>query len=190
MDVPSIKGSIFEGLVQDARRVAEERGADLDELREALDPKDRDLLDGNVTSLQWVPVRAYAALLDWLTRVEGGADPKRYLRQRGARACDRLLEGIYKAYKVEPGMWGQRTGEIMMGMGKLLYNFTSWSFREAGDGVFEIVCADAEDFPECAIHTAHGFIERYSESAAGEAMAVTSKRRTRDRVTFTVQRRG
>lgn len=190
MDVPSIKGSIFEGLVQDVHRAVAERGADLGELRASLDAKDRDLLDGNVTSLQWVPIGVYAAILDWLTLVEGGADPQRYLRQRGARACDRLLEGIYKAYKVEPGAWGQRTGEIMMGMGKLLYNFTSWSFREAGSGVFEIVCADAEQFPDCAVHTAHGFIERYSENAAAAPMQVTSQRKQRARVAFTVQRKG
>jgi hypothetical protein len=189
MDVPSIKGSIFDGLLQDVRRAVAERGADLDELRESLDAKDRDLLDGNVTSLQWVPVRVYAAILDWLTLVEGGADPKGYLRQRGARACDRLLEGIYKAYKVEPGGWGPRTGDIMMGMGKLLYNFTSWSFREVGAGVWEIVCSEAAEFPDCAIETAHGFIERYAETASGQRMLVTSERKKRDLALFTVQLR-
>jgi hypothetical protein len=187
MDVPSIKGSIFEGLLADLNQAVAEGRAELDELRETLDDKERDLLDGSVSSVQWVPIRAYASFLEYLARVEGAADRKRYLRQRGARACDRMLEGIYKAYKVEPGAWGRRTGEIMIGMSKLLYNFTSWSFREAGDGVYEITCNDAADFPDCAMHTAQGFIERYAENAAERAIQVRSERRGRDTIVFTVQ---
>jgi hypothetical protein len=190
MDVPSIKGSIFEGLLQDVRQAVAERRADLDELRELLDDKERDLLDGKVTSLQWVPIRAYASILDYLARVEGGADRRRYLRQRGARACDRLLEGIYKAFKAEGSGWGKRTGEIMLGMGKLLYNFTTWSFRDTGSGVYEILCQDAEDFPDCAVDTAQGFIERYAESAAGHPVSVRADRPARSVVVFTVQARG
>ena len=190
MDVPSIKGSIFEGLLEDVRQAVAQGRADLDELRDLLDDKERDLLDGKVSSLQWVPIHAYASFLDYLARVEGGADRKRYLRQRGARACDRLLEGIYKAYKVETGGWGKRTGEIMIGMGKLLYNFTTWTFRDYGSDVYEIICQDAEDFPDCAVDTAHGFIERYAENAAGHPISVRSERATRGIVVFTVQARG
>ena len=189
MDVPSIKGSIFEGLLADLNQAVAERRADVDELRDLLDDKERDLLDGKVSSVQWVPIRAYASFLEYLARVEGSADRKRYLRERGARACDRLLDGIYKAYKVEAGGWGRRTGEIMMGMGKLLYNFTSWSFREVGGGVYEITCEDAADFPDCAVDAAHGFIERYAENAAGRAIEVRSERRGRGTIVFTVQAR-
>ena len=189
MDAPSIKGSIFEGLLADLKQAVAEGRADLDELRELLDDKERDLLDGKVSSVQWVPIRAYASVLEYLARVEGAADRRRYLRQRGARACDRLLEGIYKAYKVEPGGWGLRTGEIMMGMGKLLYNFTRWSFREVGGGVYEIICEDAAEFPDCAVDTAHGFIERYAENAAGHAIRVRSERRGPGTIVFSVQSR-
>lgn len=56
------------------------------------------------------------------------------------------------------GNWGKRTGDIMMGMGKLLYNFTTWSFSELGAGVYRTPCDHAEEFPECAVHTAHGFL--------------------------------
>jgi hypothetical protein len=189
MDVPSIKGSIFEGLLADVNQAVAEGRADLDELREVLDDKERDLLEGKVSSVQWVPIRAYASFLEYLARVEGAADRKRYLRQRGARACDRLLDGIYKAYKVEPGGWGRRTGEIMMGMGKLLYNFTSWSFREVGGGIYEITCEDAADFPDCAVDTAQGFIERYAENAAGHGIQVRSERRGPGTIVFTVQSR-
>jgi hypothetical protein len=189
MDVPSIKGSIFEGLLADVRAAAAESRADLGELRECLDAKDRPLLDGSVGSIQWVPMRAYSVILDYLTKVEGGGDPIAYLHGRGAKACERLVEGIYKAYKVEPGNWGKRTGEIMMGMGKLLYNFTTWNFRDLGDGVYQISCDDADEFPDSAMHTAHGFIDRYARTAAGRAVRVKSDRPSRSRIVFTVQAR-
>lgn|GEM_PF-5494286 len=187
--VPSVKGSIFEGLLDDLRQAVARGCGDLEELRDLLDDKERDLLDGRVSTLQWVPVRTYAAFLEYLARIEGGADRRRYLRQRGARACDRLLGGVYKAYKVEPGSWGKRTGDIMIGMGKLLYNFTTWSFRDAGTGVYEIRCQDAEDLPDCAVDTAHGFIERYAETAAGRPVTVTASRPQRGTIVFTVQAR-
>jgi hypothetical protein len=189
MDEPSIKGSIFEGLLADVRQAVSENRADLDELRESLDDKDRAFVDGSVASIQWVPMRVYTAILDYLTKVEGGGDPIAYLHGRGARACERLIEGIYKAYKVEPGNWGKRTGEIMMGMGKLLYNFTTWSFSDLGGGVYQISCDDADHFPDCAMHTAHGFIDRYARTAAGRAVSVKSDRPTRSRIVFTVQAR-
>ena len=89
MNVPSIKGSIFEGLLQDVRQAVAEGRADLDELRECLDDKDRALVDGQVATIQWVPMRVYTQILDYLTRVEGGADPIAYLQGRGAKACER-----------------------------------------------------------------------------------------------------
>jgi hypothetical protein len=189
MNVPSIKGSIFEGLLQDVRQAVAEGRADLDELRDLLDDKDRALVDGQVATIQWVPMRVYTQILEYLTKVEGGGDEIAYLHGRGARACERLIEGIYKAYKVEPGNWGKRTGEIMMGMGKLLYNFTTWSFADLGNGVYQISCNDADDFPDAAMHTAHGFIDRYARTAAGHAVRVRSERPSRSRVVFTVQAR-
>jgi hypothetical protein len=190
MDIPSIKGSVFEGLLADVREAVAKGRADLDELRDQLDDKDRELLDGHVGTIQWVPMRAYTAILDYLTRIEGAADPTGYLRRRGARACDRLIGGIYKAYKVEPGQWGKGTGEIMMGMGKLLYNFTRWSFRDLGTGAFEITCEEASDFPDCAVETAHGFIEHYAAKASGRKVTVHSARPSRAKVVFTVSARG
>jgi hypothetical protein len=189
MSVPSIKGSIFEGLLQDVRQAAADGRADLDELRELLDDKDRALIDGQIATIQWVPMRVYTVILDYLTKVEGGADPVAYLRGRGARACERLIDGIYKAYKVEPGNWGKRTGEIMMGMGKLLYNFTSWSFAEKGAGIYQISCEDADDFPDAAMHTAAGFIDRYARGASGRSIEVKCERPNRKRIVYTVSAR-
>jgi hypothetical protein len=189
MSVPSIKGSVFEGLMADLRAAAAAGRADLDELRELLDDKDRDLLDGEVATIQWVPIRAYTAILDYLARVEGAADPVAYLHRRGEVACDRLIGGIYKAFKVEAGQWAPRTGEIMMGMGKLLYNFTRWSFSDLGAGVYQITCEEAADFPDCAVETAHGFIERYASRASGRAVKVESTRPTRAKVLYRVSLR-
>ena len=53
-----------------------------------------------------------------------------------------------------------------MGIGKLIYNFTSWSFRAVGEEVFEIAVTDAREYPEPARYTAQGFLRRFAEFAA------------------------
>jgi len=169
-------------------RAVQEGRADLGEVRDALSEKDRHVLEAPIAPVSWIPMTVYSALLDYLMRIEGGADRAAYLRGRGARACDRLLDGAYRAYKTEPGTWGKRTGEAMMGIGKLLYNFTRWSFRALQDGItYQILCHEARDLPESAVHTAHGFIQRYAENAAGRRVEVHVERPQPDSVVFTVR---
>jgi hypothetical protein len=110
-----------------------------------------------------------------------------YLRARGARAAERLLSGSYSGFAVEPGTWGPRVGQTMIGIGKLLYNFTEWTFREAPGGAFEIGVLHAADYPETARHTAHGFLQWFAERAAGRALRVESQRPTPDRIVFRIE---
>lgn len=189
MDVPSVKGSTFQIVLDDVKRAVDEGRLDPSELDAKLSDKDRGFLDETVTALQWLPIASYARILQLLVALEGGSDPVGYLRRRGARACERLLGGAYRGYKVEPGAWGRRTGETMIGIGRLLYNFTRWSFRELEPGAYEIGCEEAEDFPDCAVHTAHGFIEQYASYAAGREVEVHLERPDPSRFAFTVRTR-
>lgn len=186
MEVPSVKGSIFQSVLDDLRRAVDEGRCDPGEIDAKLSDKDRGLLDETITPVQWLPIASYGRLLELLAEVEGGRDPVGYLRARGARACERLLGGAYRGYKVEPGSWGRRTGETMVGIGGLLYNFARWSFRELGPDRYEIACEDAADFPDAAVQTAHGFVEQYASYAAGRTVEVRSERPERSRFLLTI----
>jgi hypothetical protein len=185
--VPSIKGSAFQSVVEDVKRLIDAGRLDADEVSEQLSGKDRGFLDAVVTPVAWLPIATYGRLLDLLAREEGGSDPIGYLRTRGARAAERLLAGSYSGFAAEPGTWGPRVGQTMMGIGKLLYNFTEWTSREVPGGVFEIGVEKAADYPETARHTAHGFLHWFAERAAGRPMKVESRRTSPDRIVFRIE---
>jgi hypothetical protein len=186
MDVPSIKGSAFRSVAEDVKRLIDEGALEPSEVARQLSDKDRGFLDTEITPLAWCPIATYGRMLELLAREEGGADPIAYLKARGARAADVMLSGIYESFKAAPGTWGPRVGQTMMGIGKLLYNFTSWSFRAAGDA-FEIEVADAREYPEPARFTATGFLRRFAEHAAARPMHVESARPTPDRIVFRIE---
>jgi hypothetical protein len=184
---PSIKGSAFQSVVEDVKRLIDAGRIDPAEVAAQLTEKDRGFLDGLVTPVAWLPIASYGRLLELLAREEGGGDPIGYLRARGARAAERLLSGSYAGFAVKPGTWGARVGQTMLGIGKLLYNFTVWTFREAPDGAFEIALEEASAYPETARHTAHGFLHWFAEQAAGRPMRVESARPSADRILFRIE---
>jgi hypothetical protein len=185
--VPSIKGSAFQSVVEDVKRLIDAGALDPDEVAEQLSDKDRGYLDAVVTPVAWLPIASYGRMLELLAREEGGGDPIGYLRTRGARAAERLLSGSYSGFAAEPGTWGTRVGQTMLGIGKLLYNFTEWTFREAEGGAFEIAVDQAAAYPETARHTAHGFLQWFAERAADRPMRVESARPSPDRIVFRIQ---
>lgn len=187
MTVPSIKGSAFQSVIEDVRRLVQAGQLAPAELTRSLSDKDRGLLDSVVTPAGWFPIETYGHMLALLAHEEGGADPLGYLRARGARAAERLLSGTYESLSPEPGSWGPRVGQGMLGIGKLMYNFTAWSFRHVDGEVFEVEIRDAQHYPEEARHTAQGFLHWFAEHAAGRPMRVTSKRPTPDHVVFRME---
>lgn len=180
---PSVKGSAFQSVVDDVRRLIEQGAIE----RESLGDSYLGLLEQAHTPLSWVPIAGYGALLDLLAKTEGGLDPKDYLRGRGKMAAARLLSGSYEAFAAEPGTWGRRTGETMLGIARLLYNFMTWRFSALPGDVYEVYVEDAADFPEAARETAHGFVAEYAARAAGRPVLVESERPTRDRVVYRIR---
>ena len=184
---PSIKGSAFQSVIEDVRRLEGEGRLEAADLDEALTEKDRGILDTVVTPVAWYPMETYARLLELLVREEGGDDPVGYLCTRGARAAERLLAGAYGSFAAEPGTWGPRVGQTMIGIGKLLYSFSTWGFRQVADQVFEIEVNDAREFPDVARYTAQGFVRWFAAAAAGRSMRVESTRPSPDRIVFRVE---
>jgi hypothetical protein len=185
--VPSIKGSAFLSVSEDLKRLADQGRIDREELATSLSDKDRELLDAAVTPVSWVPIESYARMLELLALEEGGNDSIRYLRDRGARAAERLLSGTYQSFAAKPGTWGRHVGEAMMGMGKLLYNFTEWTFHAETDDACEIHVSDALHFPDPALYTAEGFLKWFAEHAADRPMRVSSSRPNSDRIVIHIE---
>ncbi len=187
MRVPSIKGSAFQSVLEDVKRLMDEDRIEPADLAASLSDKDRGLLDAVVTPLAWFPMATYGRMLELLAREEGGADPLGYLCARGASAAERMLSGTDESFAVAPGSWGLRVGQTMMGIAKLLYNFSAWSFRPAGARVFEIEVSEARDYPDPARYAAQGFLRCFAERAAGVPMQVKSARPTPDRIVFRIE---
>lgn len=189
MDVPSIKGSAFQSVVEDVKRLIDAGRIDLEDVSDRLTAKDRGFLDAVVTPISWLPISSYGRLLELLAREEGGDDPEGYLKRRGAQAAERLLSGSYAAFAATPGTWGPRVGQTMIGISKLLYNFMEWGFRTVEEDVFEIECREAEAYPEVARLTAHGFLEWFATHAAGCPMRIVSTRVRPDHILFRIEPR-
>ena len=182
--VPSVKGSIFTSVSDDLKTAVAEGRLSPDDLDSFLDSKDRALLDSVVTAVSWMPIAAYGCMLELLARAEGAGRREAYLRDRGARAAERLLSGTYESFDAGPGNWGQRAGELMVGIASVLYNFSRWSFSESADGEWEIVVEDAAAFPDAAFHTAHGFLQWYLDRAADGRVGARLLRETDERTVF------
>lgn len=188
--VACVKGSIFASVVADLKAAVAEGRLSPEDLEAELDGKDLGLMDGVVTPVSWMPVATYGRMLELLARLEGAGQREGYLRERGARAAERLLSGTYEAFDPGPGGWGQRAGELMVGIASVLYNFTRWSFRETGPDEWEIVAAEARDFPDAAAHAAHGFLEWYLERSADGRLGAELSRPAPDRVLYRLSPRG
>lgn len=186
MEQPSVKGSIFQSVAEDVKSLVAQGVIDESDLESLLSAKDRALLDALVTPVSWMPIATYCRLLELLARLEGDGNTEAYLRRRGAAAAERLLSGTYSGFDAAPGSWGERVAKSMIGIAGMLYNFTRWSCHALDDGVYEIRATEADEYPEAARHTAHGFLQAFASKSASEPLRVTSERPSPDLVVFRV----
>ena len=94
--VPSIKGSVFAGLVEDTQKLLASGRLKQTELTRWLIAKDLSYLEAPIQPFEWYDIRSYGRMSDLLRDVEGGGSNE-YLRKRGARNAKRLLEaGLYQ----------------------------------------------------------------------------------------------
>ncbi len=183
MSVPSIKGSAFLSLVEDIRRMVDEGTLDLDALE--LSDKDRGVLDQLITPISWMPIATYDRLLQVVCQVEGGSDIPAYLRNRGARAAERLLSGDYGTFRAD--QWTPKVAESFLGISRMLYSFTSWRVDHTSDDAITFTVTDARNLPDTALETAHGFLEYFASMASGKPARVVHERLDDDTVRMQVE---
>jgi hypothetical protein len=96
MAVPSIKGSIFKGVIDDLVRLQREGQVSQDEVDAQLATEDLALLEGEVSAAAWYPMESYARLMELLGDVEG-AGKDSYFVERGRASARRLMaSGLYQ----------------------------------------------------------------------------------------------
>lgn len=95
MPNPSIKGSIFRGVVEEIRQLRESGRLGEAQLEGGLDETDLELLDQKILDASWYPMESYGRMLDLLCRHVGGGRPA-YYAERGAANARRLMDaGMY-----------------------------------------------------------------------------------------------
>lgn len=89
---PSIKGSVFGGIVEDVNKLVERERLSDAEVDRWLQPEDRALLAAPVAIASWYDIRSYTRMNEMLRDLEGGGQ-NAYLRERGRATAQRLLDG-------------------------------------------------------------------------------------------------
>jgi len=171
----AIKGSAFSKVVEDVAKLLARRALSSSEASRWLTAEDLALLDKGVVISSWYDIRSYVRLSTLLLEVEGHGRHE-YLRERGRRTAQRLLEqGLYaqleylqrtEASKVEAddarfAAFG-RDLKLLTTLSASILNFSKWASRIDPDHArrYLIEVSDAQDFPEVLCWTSDGFVNQ------------------------------
>jgi hypothetical protein len=92
---PSIKGSVFAGVVEEVKKLLASGGASRAQAARWLVPGDFALLEAPVVITDWYEIAAYTRMNELLRELVGEGSNE-YLRQHGRQTARRLLEaGLY-----------------------------------------------------------------------------------------------
>jgi len=193
---PAIKGSAFETAADDLMRLVEKGVLRRESLEIALEPGDIALLESKPPASSWVPIAAYARIVDLLLRFEGRGDPA-YLRTRGARSAERLFDsGLYaqlrhgnalRVLSEEKGeeVFTERDGRLMTTLAGAIFNFGVWSFRRIQGG-YEVEARESAALPEVMRYAVEGFLGVMTSRTSERDVRVTSKRLSADVIVWTI----
>ena len=170
---PSIKGSVFAGVIEDVCRLVRRGGISLDELTRWLKPQDVDLLDEDIVLSDWYDISIYTRMNELLRDVEGGGSNE-YLRRCGSRTARRLLEsGLYQQLEyLQRTELGRAKDErarfeafgrdlrLLATLSGSILNFSRWKPKpdpeEAGRYVIEV--SEARHMPDVLCWRSDGLI--------------------------------
>ncbi len=184
LNKPSVKGTALLSVVEDYQRLLAVGVISEEDQAKYLTPEDLEILGGVVTPVGWYAVETFSRAMDLLARKEAGTDREGYFVQRGYRAAERLIGGTYHRFDTEPGSWGPRVGETLMGLGRIVYNFATWHFHELEPGVYEVEVREAGEFPDAALFTAQGFLNFFASHASGRPIEASSQRLEDGRIVY------
>jgi len=198
MSEPSIKGSTFQGVIDDLHAAIAAGRIGVEQCEARLEASDHVYLDPNrkILPASWYPIESYRRLVELLLDVEGHGD-RAYLIRRGENAAVRLHDaGVYQQLdyvgRINESRRGgdnslstlQRQLRLIVTVARSIYNFGNWEVEVQDDRLLVIV-SDAMALPDVSVLTIEGFMNKMGEfSDSPKPVRWTSQRPSRDRVEF------
>lgn len=194
MREPAIKGTVLVNLVADVLSLRDEGRLSADELAARLEREDLEILESKVMPSTWYPISSYRRLTELLVEKDGGDED--YLRARGARSAQRLLEaGLYEQMRrLRPGgsvavAEIERSVRALVVMSQTILNFGRGEVFPDPDHERRVMIqiSDAADYPEVLRFTSEGFYDACAR-AAGRRYGWRSSRPEPDRIVVRMDR--
>lgn len=199
MPVPSIKGSAFSKLVEDVAKLLDQRALSRSNAERWLAAEDFALLDQEILLSNWYDIRCYTRMSELLLEVEGHGDHE-YLRERGRRTAQRLLEaGLYAQLEYLQRTEASRTQDadarfaafgrdlrLLTTMSASILSFSKWTSRPDPDRQrrYRIEVSEAGPFPEVLCWTSDGFVNQMAAQHRRGADLWAWERAGSDRILF------
>jgi hypothetical protein len=199
---PSIKGSVFGGLVEDVNKLLARSELSRDDLSRWLEPGDIALLEQDVHVAGWYDIRSYDRINALLLEVMGGGDTE-FFREQGRRTARRLMDsGLYAQMeylnriesvgKSDPYERFETFGRdlrLLSSLSGSILNFTRWRSRPDPDVEYRylIEVSEAHEMPESLCWRSDGFMNGMS-AIRGNGDLWSWERPRRDLVVFRMLR--
>jgi hypothetical protein len=182
---PSIKGSAFASLAEDAVKLLAAGRISRAETSRWLRPGDLEALDQPVVVARWYDIGLYARVTELMRDVDGDGSNE-YVRARGKRSAQRLLQaGLYSQLeylqRMESGSaaagrarfeaFGRDLRKLTT-MSASMFNFTRWASKPDPQRALRYVIevTEAAAYPEVLCWSSEGFInEMSSQGGRGDA---------------------
>jgi hypothetical protein len=200
--VPSVKGSVFGGVVEEFRKLVAGNELTREQASRWLRPGDLDLIDAPVSIASWYDVGTFARLNELLRDVVGGGSNE-YLRERGRESARRLLEGgLYSQLEYlqrteVAGATDSRARHEAFGrdirrlttISGSIYNFATWTPAPHPDHALRYVVelTDAAPLADPLCWRAEGFMNHMA-AQHGDPDLWSWRRLSRDVVRFEMTR--
>jgi hypothetical protein len=172
---PAIKGSAFSKVVEDVAKLLAGTALSRSDAARRLAPEDFELLDCDVVASSWYDIRSYVRMSELLLEVEGHGNPE-YLRERGRRTAQRLLEqGLYAQLEYLQRTQASKAGgegarveafgrdlRLLTTLSSSMFNFSKWASRTDPNHEkrYLIEVSEARDYPEVLCWTSDGFVNQ------------------------------
>jgi len=200
--VPSIKGRVLAAVVEDIEKLRSSGALRDEELGRWLRPDDVEFLRRPLQPAEWYDVAMHERLCLLLRDVEGGGRSA-YLKARGARAAERLLDaGLYAQFEflnrmnsvklTDPAQRAQAWGrdlKLLTTLSSSILSFSRWEVERDPDfpSRHRIEIREAAAFHDVLGWITEGFINRMAALHAGPDL-FAFERVARERVRYRMRR--
>jgi hypothetical protein len=207
MAKPSVKGSIFKGVIDDLARLIEEKRVSQERVDAKLHAEDLAFLETEINPAAWYPMESYARLMQVLGEIEGGGKDA-YFVERGSASARRLMaSGLYQQLAFL-SRWDEAIGStrndpsallesyarnlrMVMSMASGIYSVGRWTVEPDPEhpGRVSIAVRDASVYSEPMRLAIEGFLNECGRAARqGLTHLYTSERPAPDVMLFRMTR--